>query len=227
MPSHVLTHRLTVVTEPLAHGASREGSEVLERSGLGGSGSNNDGILHRIVLLKSLHELSDGRTLLANGNVDTVELLLLILTVVPALLVEDSVDRDGGLSGLTITDDKLTLATSDGHHGVDGLETGLHGLVDGAAGQDTGGLERGTATLSSLNGALSINGVTQSIDYTSEKLGADGDIDNLAGTLDSVSLFDETIVTEDRHTDVVGLQVQTHAANTRREFHHLLGCPSL
>ena len=43
-------------------------------------------------------------------------------------------------------------------------------------------------------------------------------IDNLASALDGVALLDETIVTEDRDADIIGLQV----ADVGREFHHLL-----
>lgn len=214
---------LAVVTEPLAHGTAREGSEVLERSSFRGGSSNDDRVLHGVVLLKSLNELSDGRTLLANSNVDTVELFLLVVTIVPPLLVEDGVNRDGGLTGLTITNDKFTLTTTNGNHGVDGLDTGHHGLVDGTTGKNTGGLERSTATERSVNGTFAVNGVTESIDDTTEKFRADGDIDDLTGTLDSVAFLDGTIVTEDGDTNVVGLQVETHATDTGGEFHHLFG----
>jgi hypothetical protein len=215
---------LAVVTEPFTHSASREGSEVLEGGSLRGSGGDDDGVLHGVVLLKGLDELSDGGSLLAYGDVDTVELLGLVSALVPSLLVEDGVNGDGGLSGLTITNDQLTLATTNRNHGVDGLETGHHRLVDGATGQDTGGLDGGTATLGSLNGTLAVNGVTKGVDDTSKETRADGDVDNLASSLDGVALLDETIVTEDGDTDVVGFQVETHATDTRGEFHHLFGC---
>lgn len=103
---------LAVVTEPLAHGTTGEGSEVLEGSGLRGGSSDNDGVLHGIVLLKGLDELSDGRSLLANGNVDTVELLGLVGTVVPLLLVKNGVNGDSGFTSLTVTNDKLSLTTT-------------------------------------------------------------------------------------------------------------------
>jgi hypothetical protein len=47
---------------------------------LGGGGGNNDGVLHGVVLLKSLDELGDGGALLADGDVDAVKLLGLIVT---------------------------------------------------------------------------------------------------------------------------------------------------
>ena len=168
-----------VVTEPLTHGAASEGSNVLQGGGLGGGGSDDNRVLHGILLLKGLDELSDSRTLLTNGNVDTVELLLLggAGLVVPTLLVEHGVESDSGLTGLTITNDQLTLTTTNGHHGVDTLQTSLHWLADGLTGQNTGGLELGTASLLGAKGTLAINGVTETIDDTAEQLGADGDID--------------------------------------------------
>ena len=94
----------------------------MQRSGLRGGGIDNNGVLHDIVLFEGLHELSDGGMLLTNSNVDTVKLLLLIFAIVPPLLVEDGVNSDGGLSGLMVTNDWLTLTTANGNHGVDGLD---------------------------------------------------------------------------------------------------------
>lgn len=171
-----------VVTEPLTHGAASEGSEVLQGSGLGGSGSNDDGVLHGILLLEGLDELSDGGTLLTDGNVDTVELLGLVAGVVPTLLVEHGVQSDGGLTSLTVTNDQLTLTTADGNHGVDTLHASLDGLVDGLTGKDTGGLQLGTALLLGVEGTLAVNGVTETVDNTAEQLGTDGHI-NLIGII--------------------------------------------
>ena len=214
---------LAVVSEPLSHGATGERSKVLERGGLGGSGGDDNRVLEGVILLKGLDELSDGRSLLADGDVDTVELLLLVGTVVPLLLVQDGVDGNGGLSGLSVTDDKLSLSSANGHKGVDRLETGLHRLVDGSSGQDTGGLELSLGSVLGLDGAFSVDGVTQSVDDSAEKTGSDGHVDNLSGSLDRVPLLDETVVTEDGDTDVVGLQVQAHSLDTGRELNHLLG----
>ena len=43
----------------------------------------------------------------------------------PSLLVDDRIDRNRCLTGLSVTDDQLTLSTSDRHHGIDCLDTGL------------------------------------------------------------------------------------------------------
>jgi hypothetical protein len=86
---------LSVVTEVLSHGGTGEGSKVLQRGGVGGGSGDDDRVLESVVLLEGLDELCDGGPLLADGDVDTVELLGLVSTVVEPLLVEDGVESDG------------------------------------------------------------------------------------------------------------------------------------
>jgi len=152
----------------------------LEGSSLRGGGGDDDGVLEGIVLLEGLDELGDSRTLLANGDVDAEKLLLVIGRLVDLLLVEDGVEGDGSLAGLTITNNQLpdgggggeggefsfsffvififkkylTLATTNGDHRVDGLETSLHGLLDRLAGDNAGGLDLDTGALVRVDGAL-------------------------------------------------------------------------
>jgi hypothetical protein len=45
---------------------------------------------------------------------------------------------------------------------------------------------------------------------------------NLAGTLDSLTLLDETIGTEKHNTDLAGLEVHAHALDARGE--PVVGC---
>ena len=54
------------------------------------------------------------------------------------LLVDDRVDRDGGLARLAVADDQLALAAADRHHRVDRLQPGLHRLLDRLAIDDAG-----------------------------------------------------------------------------------------
>jgi len=207
---------LAVVTEVLSHGGTGVGGEELKGGGLGGGGGHDDGVLHGVVGLEGLDELGDGGPLLANGDVDTVQLLLRVVGVVPLPLVEDGVDGDGGLAGLTIANDELTLATTDGDHGVDGLETSLHGLVHRLAGNDTGGLHLDTGAALGGDGTLGVNGVAEGVHDTAEKLITDGHVDDGTGPLDDITLLDQGVGTEDDNTDVVGLEVEGHTLHTKR-----------
>ncbi|RUS30138.1 hypothetical protein BC938DRAFT_479809 [Jimgerdemannia flammicorona] len=121
------------------------------------------------VLLEGIDELSNGRTLLTDGDVHTVQLLDFISTIIPLPLVEDGVESDSGLTGLTITNDQFTLTTANGNHRVDRLETSLHRLADRLTGQNAGGLEHSTTTLFSGDGALAIDRLTEGVNHTTKK----------------------------------------------------------
>jgi hypothetical protein len=205
----------TVVTEPFTNSSTRERSKVLKRSGFGSGGSNNDGVLEGIVALKGADELSNSGTLLTNSNVDTVQLLGFIRTGVPVLLVKDGVESDSSLTSLTITNNQLTLTTTDGNHGVDRLDTSLHRFANGVTGQNTGSLDLDTGTANAVERTLTINGVTKGIDNTTKKTGTDGNVNNSTSTLDGITFLNQTIVTEDDNTDVIGFQVKGHTLKNK------------
>merc|ERR1719167_98621 len=211
-----------VVTEVLSHGHARVGGEVLQGSGVGGGGRDDDGVLHGVGVSEPLHNLGDGGPLLANSNVDTVQLLLGIVSLVEALLVDDGVDGNGGLASLSVTNDQLTLATANGHKGVNSLDASLHRLGHGLPGDDARGLQADTEPLAGAKGTLAINGVAKGINDPAETLHADWHVDDGTSPLDDIALLDELVVTEDDDTNVVGLQVEGHALQAGAEFHHLL-----
>jgi hypothetical protein len=173
---------LAVVTEVFTHGGTRERSQVLQRSSVGGGGGNDDGVLHGVVLFQGLDQLGDGGSLLSDGDVDTVQLLGLVGSVVESLLVQDGVESDGGLTGLSVSDDQFSLTSTDGNHGVNGLQTSQHGLVDGSSGQNSGSLGLGSSTLGGVDRALAVNGLTQSVDNSTEQFHTDGNVDNGTGS---------------------------------------------
>jgi len=90
---------LAVVSEVLSHGAARVWGQVLQRSGIRGRGRDHNGVLHGTGVGEPLHQLGDSGPLLADGNVDAVQLLLLVSSFVEALLVDDRVDGDGSFAG--------------------------------------------------------------------------------------------------------------------------------
>jgi hypothetical protein len=69
-----------------------------------------------------LHDLRDGRALLADRDIDAIELLRSRRAGVDVFLVEDRVDRDRGLAGLAVADDQLALAAADRDQRVDRLD---------------------------------------------------------------------------------------------------------
>ena len=96
--------------------------------GVGGRRRDDDRVLHGAVLPEGLDGVGHRRALLADGHVDALHVL--------TLLVQDRVHGHGGLAGLAVADDQLALAPADRDHGVDGLDPGLQRLVHGLAAHD-------------------------------------------------------------------------------------------
>ena len=68
------------------------------------------------MISKDLHNVGDGGSLLADSDVDAVKLLgvLSVGVVEGGLLVDDGIDGNGSLSSLSVTNDELSLATTNG-----------------------------------------------------------------------------------------------------------------
>ena len=209
------------ITEILAHRGARIGCEELERRGVRRGRGDHDRILHRALLGQRADELRHRGTLLADRDVDAVQLLLFVGAGVDALLVDEGVDRDRGLAGLAIADDQLALATTDRHERVDRLQARLHRLADRGARDDAGCLHLDAATLGRLDRALAIDRVAEAVDHAAEQRLADRHVDDRAGALDDVAFLDLAVRAEDHDADIVGLEVQRHALHAVREFDHL------
>ena len=173
-----------VVAEIFAHRAAGVGREELQRGRLGSGRGDDDGIFHRAILFERADDLGDGRALLADGDVDAVELLALVVAGVGVLLVDEGVDRDGGLAGLAVADDQLALAAADRDERVERLEAGLHRLVDRLARDDARRLDLDAAALVGDDRALAVDRVAERVDDAAEQALADRNVDDGAGALD-------------------------------------------
>merc|ERR1719209_2018863 len=211
-----------MASEVLSHGHAGVRGEVLQGGGVGGGSRDDDGGLHGVGVSEPLHNLGNSGPLLADSNVDTVELLLGVIGLVESLLVDNGVDGNGSLAGLPVTNDQLTLATANGHKRVNSLDASLHRLGHRLPGDDAGGLQADAEPLAGSEGTLTINGVSKGVNTPAETFHANGNVDNGTSPLDNIALLDELVVTEDDNTNVVRLQVECHALQARAEFHHLL-----
>jgi hypothetical protein len=162
-----------------------------------------------------------GRALLTDRHIDAVELDVLVLRLVQRLLVQDGVEHDGRLPGLTIADDQLALPRRSGSGrrppsgpSAIGSCTDLRGMMPGAL---TSTRRRSVETI----GPLPSIGLPSASTTRPEKPLADRHVDDGAGALDGLAFLDVAVGTEDDDADIVDLEVQGHTAHARLELDHL------
>ena len=155
---------LALVHPVLANCATRVGSHVLVARGIRGRRSNDRRVLHCSGVLKSRANRSDRRALLANGDIDASNLLVDIAGKPVVTLVNDRVQSDCGLTGLTVTNDELTLTTTDRNHRVDRLQAGLQWLVNRLTHHDTGSLELQRSS------AFQVGDITEAVDRAAQRV---------------------------------------------------------
>ena len=203
---------LAAIAVVLAHGAAREGCDVLHGSRVGGARHHHRGVVHGAVLFKFAHHGGDRGLLLADGHVDALN--------PGAFLVDDRVDGDGGLADLAVTDDQLALAAAYRHHRVDGLETCLYRLRYRLAGDNTrrhflDGLEN-----VGVDGTLAVDGVTQRIDHAAEQRGSDRHLEHAAGAAAGLAFLQALVLAEYHGANRIALEVQRESVDAALEFDH-------
>ena len=105
----------TVVSEVFTDSASGIWCQELEWGSIGGSGSNDDGVFENVICFEGAHDVGNCGSLLTNGDVDAVKPLVDLGFVVKGfLLINDCVDSNGGFASLSITDNQLSLSSTNG-----------------------------------------------------------------------------------------------------------------
>ena len=208
-------HVLALIHEVFSHRAPGIGGDVLQRRQLAGRGADHGSILHRARGGQGIHQLGDGGALLADGHVNADHVL--------ATLVDNGVQSDHRLTGLTVADDQLALAAADGDHAVDGLDARLQRHGNALALDDAGGIALDGAVFLGFNIALAVHGLAQSVDHAANQRFADGHGYNLARALHGVALADALVVAQHNDSHGVFLQVQRHAVFAVGEAHQLIG----
>src|SRR5262245_50689033 len=152
-----------------------------------------------------------------------MQLGLRIVGGVDGLLVDEGVERHGGLAGLAVADDQLALAAADRNERVERLEAGLHRLVHRLPRDDSGSLHFDAAALGGLDRALAVDRVAESVDDAAKQALADWNVHDRARAAGGRTFADLFVRAEDHDADVVGFEVEGHALNATVELDHLAG----
>ncbi len=203
----------TAIAEVFAHCATGIRSQVLQCSRFRRGCDHNDGVGQRIVLFQLTHHVRNGGRFLADSHVHTFDTGI--------TLVDDRIDCHRGFTGLTVTDDQLTLATADWDHGINGFITGLHRLIDGLtidyARCDN--FDRREAIV--INRTFTVDWRTQGVHHTTQQATAYRNFKNTASTLHLHPFGEVSIRTHHNCTYGVALQVQCDSVTVTRQGNHL------
>ena len=123
-------HVLPLVHPVLADRRSGVRSQPLEPSRVGCRRRDDRRELQGTGHLQLAPEARDRRALLADGDVDALDLQLRVAALPVLELVDDRVDRDCALARAAVANDELTLPSTDWGHGVDRLDSGLQRLLN-------------------------------------------------------------------------------------------------
>ena len=107
------------------------------------------------------YDLCYGRCFLTDSNINTDDIF--------PLLVDDRIGCDRCLTGLTVSDDKFTLSTTDREHGINGKNTCFHWCINGLSVYDSRCIFLHRTIAICLDLAVSVDRLTQSIDDSSDK----------------------------------------------------------
>uniref|UniRef100_A0A182SVP3 Uncharacterized protein n=1 Tax=Anopheles maculatus TaxID=74869 RepID=A0A182SVP3_9DIPT len=188
---------LAVVTEVFTHGTARVRRQVLQRGSIRSGGGHDDGRFWLMMVSMARAVLLQSKQYGCSNDIT--------LERIPCLL-----------PSLTITNDQLTLATTNRHKRIDGLNTGLHGFAHRHTRDDTRSLDTDTEALLRLDFTLTVDGVTEGINDAAQDFITDRHVDDGTGTLDDIAFLDQLVVTEHDHTDVIRLQVKGHTLKKKR-----------
>ena len=195
----------TFIHKILAHRTTGIRSNILKRRGIGCGCRYDDGIVHCTVFIKCIYHIGNSRLFLTDRNVNTNNVF--------ALLIDDRIRSNDGFTGLTVTDDKFSLTSTDRNHGVDRLDTSLERNRYGLSFNNTVCLSFDRAIFSCFDRTLCVNRLTQRIDNSADQFFTDGNGNDTTGTFHDTSLADTNIITKKNRADKGLLQVQRHTVS--------------
>ena len=216
-------HVFALVHPVLADGRAGVGSDVLVSGRIRGRRVDDRGVRQSPGRLELAADGGDRRGLLADRDIDAAHLLFLVAGFPGRLLVHDRVDGDGGLAGLAVADDQLSLTPTDRNHRVDGLDPRLQGLPDLLAVHHPGGLQLQRTPLVDVGEvAETVDRVAQRVDGPAEVAVAHRHGEDVPGPLHDLTFLDASGVTHHDDADLADVEVQGDAQRAVLELQQLV-----
>ena len=168
---------------------------ILKRCRIRSGGTYHDAVLHGAMLLQRIDKTCNGRSLLTNRNINADTVL--------SLLVQNGIHRYGCFTGLTISDDQLTLSASNGKHGINGKNSGLKRLGNTLSLYNSGCRLLNRTIFTRMNFRTAVDRLAECIDNTAQIFVTDRNSRLLAGSNHLAAFADRAFFVEQNGTDAV------------------------
>ena len=174
------------------------------------------------MLLEVFHKSGNSRSLLSDGYIYTIHWFS---SLIEALLIDDGINGDSSLTCLPVTNDKLTLSSSDRNHRIDRLDTRLQRFLHGLAIDHSRSLsvEWHLKGVGEVDVSLTVDSLSKRIDDTSKHVVVDAYRSDSLRALHHHALLDTLGRTEQHATYVVLLKVHHDCHSAVLEFEKLVG----
>src|SRR5438270_12807939 len=202
-----------IVAEVLTNSAGGLRLYVLHVRLFGSRRGDHDGVVHRSVIGQNRYDLRDGRALLADGIVDTDQVV--------ALVVDNGIEGNSSLAGLAVTNNQLPLSTADRNHTVDRFQSRGHRLSHGLAVDDARCQPLQRNGLVATNGPLVVDGLAKRVDHATDHGVTDRHAHDSSGTLDLVPFADLGVVAQEHDANLVLFQVHGDTRHVVRKSEQL------
>ena len=175
------------IAEIFTHGATGIRSQVLHGGRIRSSGSHNDCVFQCAVLFELANNVIDSGCFLTNSHINASNVF--------AFLVDDGINSNSGFTSLTVTNNQLTLTTTNGYHGVNRLDTGLQWLGNRLTGNNAWRHFFDNIGFFGIDRAFAIDGLTQCIYNATTQFGTNGHFKNATGCFNRVTFGHTCIIT--------------------------------
>ena len=190
------------------------GSDVGESRRVVAFGHDDDGVIHGAFFAQVGDDLGDGGRTLADGAINAQHIL--------AALVQNGVDRDGGLAGLPVAEDQFALAAADRNESIDDDEAGLQRHGDGSAVHDGPGGAFDGQTLAGGDRPLAIEWPAQGVDNAPDQSIAHRYVHHTTRALDLGARVQVPAIAKQHDADFVLIDVERDAVQIAGKLHQFI-----
>ena len=157
----------TVVTEIFTHSCSGVRGNKLQWSCFRSSGCNHNGIIHSAIVAQSFYHLCYRRAFLTNGNINAKQFFAVIFChVISAFLIDDCINNNRSLTGLTVANNQLTLTASNRNKRINSFQSGLYRFMHAFSRNNARSFNFSVAILLGFYAPHAVNRVAQSVNHT-------------------------------------------------------------